>query len=109
MYRCRLQLHVGRNIDIMEACPKALGILAMVRAMNPQIVAVVEVALPAELEAMERASHTGTALLATVHARTPDDLRRRPLLSSMMELGIFQRTVTIERVEGGRRYRVEAG
>ena len=108
MYRGTPQLQVGRHTDVMDACPKALAIPALLRAMNPQVIAVDEVALPADVEAMERASHTGTALLATVHARTPDDLRRRPLLSSMMELGIFQRTVIIERAEGGRRYRVEA-
>ena len=108
MYQGIPQLQVGRHTDVMDACPKALAIPALLRAMNPQVIAVDEVALPADVEAMERASHTGTALLATVHARTPDDLLRRPLLSSMMELGIFQRTVTIERAEGGRRYRVEA-
>lgn len=108
MYRGAPQLQVGRHTDVMDACPKALAIPALLRAMNPQVIAVDEVALPTDVEAMERAAHAGTALLATVHARTPEDLRRRPLLSSMMELGIFQRTVTIRRAaSGGRRYQVE--
>lgn len=109
MYRGAPQLRVGRRTDVMDACPKALAIPALLRAMNPQVIAVDEVALPSDVEAMERAAHAGAALLATVHARSPEDLCRRPLLAGLLRTDIFRRTVTIEREGRGRRYLVGEG
>jgi len=105
MYQGRAQLRVGRRTDVMDGCPKALAVPALLRAMNPQVIAVDEVALPADVEALTRAAYAGTALLATVHARSVEDLRRRTLLAPLR--GVFRRAVCLSVREGRREYRVE--
>ena len=101
------QLRVGRHTDVLDACPKALAIPALLRAMNPQVIAVDEVAAAEDVAALELAAGTGAALLATAHGGGLEDLRRRPVLSGMLDLGLFRRAVRIVRTGEGRWYDVE--
>ncbi len=107
VYRGRPQMDVGRHTDVMDACPKALAVPALLRAMNPQVIAVDEVALEEDVAAMVRAANAGTALLATVHGESLEDLARKPLFKGMLDTGVFTRAVTIRREEGRRRYQVD--
>ena len=106
MRQGRAQLQVGRHTDVMDGCPKALAIPALLRAMNPQVIAVDEITAAADVEAMERAAHTGTALVATVHGSTVEELRQRRLFAALLDTGVFSRAVCIRAGAGGRRYEV---
>ena len=61
------QLQVGRHTDVLDACPKAQAIPTLLRAMNPQVIAVDEVAVAGDVAALEQAAGAGVVLLATVH------------------------------------------
>jgi len=105
--RGRAQLQVGRHTDVMDACPKALAIPALLRSMNPQVIAVDEVTLQEDVIAMERAINAGTVLLASVHGGSVEELRRKPLMASLLATKAFTKAVCI-RKEGTRRcYDVE--
>ena len=58
------------------------------------------------LEAMAWCANCGVKLLATIHAGTVAELQHKPLFAQLLEMGIFEKCVTIF-VEGGvRRYEV---
>ena len=101
------QLRVGRHTDVLDACPKALAVPALLRAMNPQVIAVDEVAVAEDVAALELAAGAGVALLATVHAAGVEDLRKKPILAGMLDRGLFQKSVRIARLGEGRWYDVE--
>ncbi len=107
VYRGRPQMAVGRHTDVMDACPKALAIPAMLRSMNPQVIAVDEVALEEDVAAMIRAANAGAALLATVHGESLPELEQKPLFRGMLAAGVFTRAVTIRRRDGKRSYEVD--
>ena len=107
VYHGRAQLDVGRQTDVMDACPKAVAIPTLLRAMNPQIIAVDEVALAADVEAMCRGANAGVSLLATVHGGDLEELRRKALFREMLATGMFTRAVTIRREGDGRAYQVD--
>ena len=44
---------------------------------------------------MEEASYCGVRFLATAHAFSPDELRRRPLYRRLRELELFQRLLIL--------------
>lgn len=106
--RGRPQLEVGPRTDVLDACPKALAVPMLLRAMNPQVLALDELALPADVEAAEAAAGCGVCLLATVHAAGPADLQRRPVGRALLELRVFRRLVIIEGTGAARRVRSEA-
>ena len=107
LWNGRPQLAVGRRTDVLEGCPKAQGLMMLLRAMNPQILAADEVTAPEDVRALVTAAGCGTALLATAHGRDREDLTRRPLYRELMEARVFRRLVYIRPQQGARRYEVE--
>ena len=101
------QLRVGRRTDVIEGCPKAQGAMLLLRAMNPQVLAMDEITAPEDVGALLTAAGCGAVLLATAHGEG-DELTRRPLYRRMLEERIFQRVVSIQRTEQGRSYTVDA-
>lgn len=101
------QLNVGCRTDVVEGCPKARGLLLLLRAMNPQVLAADEITAPEDIAALELAAGCGVSLLATAHGSGRSDLMRRPLYRGLIESGIFERLVLIRRTEGMRSYMVE--
>mgnify|MGYP001537278322 CR=1 FL=1 len=97
---------VGIRTDVMDGCPKAAGLMMLLRGMNPQVLAADEITAPEDVEALEQAAGCGVALLCSAHGGTPDDLRRRPLYRRLLAGGIFRQAVLIELRGGRRNYRV---
>lgn len=101
------QLDVGRRTDVLEGCPKAQGLMMMLRAMGPQVLAVDEITAQEDVEAMMTAVGCGVTLLATAHGQDKQDLERRSLYRPLLEEHIFKRLVYIEGGRVDRSYRVE--
>lgn len=102
------QMSLGTHTDVLTLCPKAQGIAMVLRAMNPQVIAVDEITAAEDIAAMAQAANCGAALLATMHAANLDELRRKPLWSALDAAKVFSRAVIISRAGTERRYRVEA-
>lgn len=107
MYSGRPQLEVGRRTDVAEGCPKAQGLMLLLRAMNPQVLAVDEITAPEDGRALSEAAGCGVTLLATAHGEDRADLERRPLYRPLLEAGLFRFLVRIRRAGEGRAYTVE--
>lgn len=107
MVRGRPQMDVGPRTDVLDACPKALGIPIVLRAMNPQIIAVDEITVREDLRAVHLANGCGVRLLATIHAGNVEELKRKPLYAQLLEDRVFRLAVCIRRTGTGRCYEVE--
>ncbi len=107
LYRGVPQLGVGRRTDVVEGCPKAQGLMLLLRAMNPQVLAIDEITAPEDVKALTTASGCGVTLLATAHGSGRGDLERRPLYRTMLQEGLFRYLVQIRRAGSERHYTVE--
>lgn len=103
LWEGRPELDVGAHTDVMDGCPKALGLELLLRGMDPQVLAADELTSLDDAGAAELAAGCGVPLLATAHGSGPDDLRRRPLYRRLLALGVFQKLVTIRRGLDGKR------
>jgi stage III sporulation protein AA len=79
----------------------------VLRAMNPQIIAVDEITASEDIRAMTHAAGCGVGLLATVHGASREELMEKPLYRALMETAVFQKGICISRHDGQRQYRVE--
>lgn len=92
------QNEMGIRTDVLDCCPKAKGMMMLIRTMSPRVIAVDEIGSREDLEAMEYVMNCGCKLIATVHGGSIDDIRQKPVLRKLVEERIFQRYIVL----GGR-------
>lgn len=85
------QMDVGPCTDVLEGCPKAKGMVLLLRSMSPDIIAVDELGRKEDIEAVEEALYAGVKLVATAHGRDFADLETRPQLCSLIRKNVFER------------------
>lgn len=104
----RAELDLGRHTDVMDGCPKALGLQFLLRGMNPQVLATDEITSPEDIEAARQAVGCGVALVTTAHGSSVKEFSLRPIYRSILQEHLFQRVVLIRRsADGTRRFCVE--
>ena len=101
------QMELGAKTDVLDGCPKALGIPMLLRAMTPQVIAVDELSSRADVEAVCRAANCGVGLLATAHAESVEELRRKEIWKELFGAEVFKTVICINCSGGERNYQTE--
>ena len=86
---------VGLRTDILDCCPKAAGMMMLIRSMAPDVVAVDEIGGDPDLEALRCVMNCGCRILATVHGTSMEDIRNKPGFCRFLEEDIFERYVIL--------------
>jgi stage III sporulation protein AA len=94
------QLTFGDRLDVLDACPKAEGMMMMIRSMSPDILVVDEIGRKEDAEAIQEAVHAGIKLMMTTHGTSIEEVRNRPSLREILDQKIFQRFVVLSRKSG---------
>lgn len=108
-FRGQPQNDVGLRTDVLDACPKALGMLLLVRSMSPQVIAVDEVGGREDMESLRMAAACGSRIVATVHGSSLQDVRRREGMELLLQEGLFERFVVLHREKGSYQMLKEGG
>ncbi len=103
----RAQFDLGPHCDVLSGVPKAAGAMMLLRGMNPEIIAMDEITQAADLDAIREIVGCGVRLLATAHAASREDLRRRPLYRVLLDEHIFDCCVVIDVRAGERQLLLE--
>lgn len=93
------QNELGIRTDILDCCPKAKGMLMLIRSMSPQIIAVDEIGSKEELDAIDYVIGCGCKLIATVHGSSIEDIRSKPTLSELVRKKLFERYIILSNVK----------
>jgi len=94
------QLTFGPRVDILDACPKAEGMMMMIRSMSPDVLIVDEIGRKEDAEAIMEAVNAGIRLIMTTHGSSLQEIRNRPSLKEILEREIFQRFILLNRDQG---------
>lgn len=89
------QCDLGKRTDILDGCPKALGMTMMIRSMGPEVLAVDEIGTREDYRALRDALRSGVRILATAHGDSFEDIRKKRIFSEMLEEGMFERYVVL--------------
>ena len=94
------QMSFGHRLDVLDACPKAEGMMMMIRSMSPDVLVVDEIGRIEDAEAIQEAVHAGIRLIMTTHGSSMDEVRNRPSLKTIIDQNIFQRFIVLSRSQG---------
>lgn len=95
--------YLGKRTDLMDRCPKAEGMLMMLRSMGPQVIAADEIGDASDIDALRYIRNCGCQILMTVHGYDLKDIFRRPFLGPYLEKYPFDRYVILRVKHGGKR------
>ncbi|MDO4581164.1 MAG: stage III sporulation protein AA [Bacillota bacterium] len=93
-------LPLGLRADVLDGAPKGEGIALLLRSMSPQLLICDELGGVADAEALRDAANAGVRVIASAHGASAAELRRRPLLRSILEEGCFERLLILSRRSG---------
>ncbi|MFC7394245.1 stage III sporulation protein AA [Scopulibacillus cellulosilyticus] len=99
------QNELGHRVDILDACPKAEGMMMMIRSMSPDVLIVDEIGRKEDADALQEALNAGVSVIATVHGSGLDHLVKRPTLKPLLQCSIFERFVELTRDQRAGRIR----
>lgn len=94
------QMTFGHRLDVLDACPKAEGMMMMIRSMSPDVLVVDEIGRIEDAEAIQEAVHAGIKLIMTTHGSSVGEVRNRPSLMNIIDQKIFQRYIILNRSQG---------
>ena len=81
---------IGPRTDVLDGCPKAEGMIMLIRAMSPDAVVTDEIGKKEDIDAIEIALCAGVAILTTIHGRDYDDVLSSNL-GPIVKRGVFSR------------------
>lgn len=99
-YRGIPQLDIGPQTDVLDSCPKAVGMMMAVRSLSPRVIICDEIGRQEDFKAIRECINAGVSVISSIHASSNDDLRRRPFIKDLLGLGAFKIGVVLSRAKG---------
>lgn len=97
-YMGQPQNDLGIRTDILDCCPKAKGMMMLIRSMSPQVIAVDEIGSREDLDAIDYVISCGCKLIATVHGSSIEDVKSKPVLGELLQKRLFERYVILNNI-----------
>ena len=94
-YKGMPQNDLGCRTDVLDGCPKAEGMMMLVRSMSPDIIAVDEIGSREDARAIDYVMNCGIKIIATVHGMDMDEIRNKPVLGKLVREKAFKRYILL--------------
>lgn len=91
------QHDLGRRTDVLDACPKAEGMMMLIRSMSPEVIVVDEIGHKQDVKALLEAINAGVTIFCTIHGQSLSELKKRPSLKPIFDYHIFKRFIVMDR------------
>ncbi|MBD5486958.1 MAG: stage III sporulation protein AA [Lachnospiraceae bacterium] len=94
------QNDVGIRTDVLDGCPKREGMMMLIRAMAPQVLAVDELGSEEDIQALQMASGCGCRLIATIHGGSVEEVQHKKYMRNVIADRLFDRYLVLTRKNG---------
>lgn len=98
---------LGEYSDVIAGAPKTEAAMMLLRGMNPQIIAMDEITRAEDIETIREIYGCGVGILASIHSKNTEDMKKRELYRELIDLGAFDYAVVISNSKGRRNYILE--
>lgn len=89
-YRGIPQNDLGQRTDVLDQCPKSIGMLMLLRTMAPEVIAIDEIATKEDVESLLLLLHCGVKVFVTIHGTSLEEVRKKPFLRPLFSYSYFE-------------------
>lgn len=105
-YNGETSYDLGDRTDILDGCPKAEGMLMLIRAMSPDVIITDEIGKKEDVKAVEAALCAGVKIITTIHGSSYEDIAgsaigelvRNQVFETLVFLTATPQTGTVKRI-----------
>lgn len=94
------QNDVGFRTDVMDGCPKTLGMEMLLRSMSPNIIITDEIGTQGDKDAILKVLNSGVKIIASAHGYNITELKMREELLALIKSGAFERYIVLSSKNG---------
>jgi stage III sporulation protein AA len=98
-YRGRPSNDCGERVDVLDGCPKAEGMLMLLRSMSPTVIGVDELGQNEDVEAVLRIVGSGVRIIATVHGDNMQQIQNKRVFAALFENQVFHYSLLLGKHE----------
>ncbi|MGD6815571.1 stage III sporulation protein AA [Metabacillus sp. 84] len=100
------QHELGHRVDVLDSCPKAEGMMMMIRSLSPDVMIADEIGSSEDCGAIMEAVHAGVRIIVSAHGFDAEDAAKRPSILPLFENRVFERVIELSRKNGVRSLRI---
>lgn len=94
------QNDVGIRTDVLDGCPKNIGLPMMIRSMSPRVIITDEIGNDGDREAVHNVLNAGVRIITTAHGYNVSELKSRREVLRLMEDKVFERYIVLGNTNG---------
>lgn len=94
------QKDVGINTDVLDGCPKYLGMSLLIRSMSPDVIITDEIGSHGDKNAILSVVNAGVKIISTAHGFNLSELKSRKEVLDILQTGVFDRYIVLSRKDG---------
>jgi stage III sporulation protein AA len=94
------QNDVGIRTDVLDGCPKRIGMQMMIRAMSPRVIITDEIGNDGDREAVHSVLNAGVRIITTAHGYNISELKSRREVLKLIEDRVFERYIVLGNERG---------
>ncbi len=102
-YRGGASMDCGCRTDVITGGTKREGVNRLLRTFAPRVIAMDEIGLAEDAEAIRYASVSGCSVVATIHGESWKDLTYKKEVKELLQERIFQRVLVLSKIDGEER------
>jgi stage III sporulation protein AA len=94
------QNDVGIRTDVLDGCPKRVGMPMMIRSMSPMVIITDEIGNDGDREAVHSVLNAGVRIITTAHGYNISELKSRREVLKLIEDRVFERYIVLGNERG---------
>lgn len=99
-YKGVAQNQVGIRTDVLDGCPKAIGMIMMVRSLSPQVIVTDEIGNQGDKDAVIKILNSGVKIITSAHGYNISELKTRQEVIGLINEKVFERYIVLSKADG---------
>lgn len=94
------QMNVGLRTDVLDNCPKVIGMNMAVRSLSPDVIITDEIGTNEDIISLNNAINSGVNVITTIHGFSIEDLNNREVFRNIIKSSVFERIIILSNNHG---------